>query len=181
MTDDDPDTLTASHRQLLAVIVDGPTVGHVEPIRIADTAADHARVEAAVDELASRRPATVERLTTAAHRLIDAEIGTFRERLGDARVTATPPLDVAYIDGGKASIAIVVTFSVAGMNAEAADRTSTVGLLDKFTVMGALNRPLWIERDTLAVLCPGVDVDGALAELFDRGLVERVGSQWRRK
>lgn len=79
---------------------------------------------APTDDLAARRQriATLPDadLTPAARRLLASAIGDLRERLGDSVIRATPPLEVVPCGDGHASVALVLTFPIAALNAEAA-------------------------------------------------------------
>lgn len=60
------------------------------------------------------------RLTPASIRLLATAIGDLAERMGGS-LTAAPSFDPAYFDDGTATVALVLTFKVAALNAVAAD------------------------------------------------------------
>mgnify|MGYP001559198494 CR=1 FL=1 len=115
------------------------------------------------------------RLTPAAHRLLSTAIGDARERLGDCLRTSTPPLEVVYLDDGKASVALMLTFDVAGLNAEAGG----TAMAEREAAVLAVLTGEWQSAEDVGVASVGW-CEPELRALWRAGLAQQVGGMWRR-
>lgn len=118
-------------------------------------------------------------LTPAAMRLLSSGVGAMREIIGDGCTSAIPPLEVAYLDHGRFSVAIVLTGPVARLNEYAATEALSNG---ERRVLEVLTAATWMSVEEVAAEArmDRADTLASLRALWRVGLAIVTAGQWRR-